>query len=203
MKIYDYGLAPNPRRVRIFLKEKGIDANFETVDITKRESRSEEFLVKNPLGGIPVLELDDGTCIAESVAICRYFESLHPTPALFGETPAEIALIDMWLRRIELNLMFQAGLVWIHGNKLTSHLLEQKPDIAEFGRARTYYFYDILDKELEGKEFIACDKYSIAECVALPTLDFATGLVGVPYKEEHKNIKTWHERMKARESAEA
>ena len=159
--------------------------------------------LKNPLGGIPVLELDDGTHIAESVAICRYFEALHPTPALFGETPTEKALIDMWLRRIELNLMFQAGLVWIHGNKLTAHLLEQKPDIAEFGRARTYYFYDILDKALEGKEFIACDQYSVAESVALPTLDFAGGLVGVPYKDKHKNIKAWHERMKARESAEA
>ncbi len=203
MKIYDYGMAPNPRRVRIFLHEKGIDADFQTVDIMKREGRSEDFLAKNPLGGIPVLELDDGTCISESVSICRYFEALHPAPPLFGATPVEVATIDMWLRRIELYLMFQVGLVWLHGNKLTAHMLEQKPDIAAFGRERTYYFYDILNKALEGRDFIACDRYTVAECIALPTLDFASQLVGVPYKEEHENIGAWHERMQSRDSAGA
>lgn len=203
MKIYDYGIAPNPRRVRIFLHEKGIEAEYEQIDIRKREGRTEAFLEKNPLGGIPVLELDDGTCISESVAICRYFEALHPEPNLFGAGPAEIAEIDMWLRRIEMYLMSPAGLVWIHGNELTAHLLEQNPGTAEFGRARTYYFYDILNKALEGKEFLASDRYSIVESVALPTLDFITTLVGVPYKAEHTNIKTWHEMMSARESANA
>ncbi|MEP0070294.1 glutathione S-transferase family protein [Pyruvatibacter sp.] len=203
MKIYDYGMAPNPRRVRIFLHEKGIEAEYEQIDIRKREGRTEAFLEKNPLGGIPVLELDDGTHISESVAICRYFEALHPDPNLFGATPSEIAEIDMWLRRIEMYLMSPAGLVWIHGNELTAHLLEQNPGTAEFGRARTYYFYDILNKALEGKEFLASDRYSIVECVALPTLDFITTLVGVPYKSEHTNIKTWHEMMSARKSARA
>ncbi|MDW3099549.1 MAG: glutathione S-transferase family protein [Alphaproteobacteria bacterium] len=203
MKIYDYGMAPNPRRVRIFLHEKGIEAEYEQIDIRKREGRTEAFLEKNPLGGIPVLELDDGTHISESVAICRYFEALHPHPNLFGATPSEIAEIDMWLRRIEMYLMSPAGLVWIHGNELTAHLLEQNPGTAEFGRARTYYFYDILNKALEGKEFLASDRYSIVESVALPTLDFITTLVGVPYKAEHTNIKTWHEMMSARESAKA
>lgn len=203
MKIYDYGIAPNPRRVRIFLHEKGIEAPYEQIDIRKREGRTEAFLVKNPLGGIPVLELDDGTCISESVSICRYFEALHPKPDLFGSTPVEIAEIDMWVRRIELYLMNPAGLVWIHGNDLTAHLLKQNPETAEFGRVRTHYFYDILDKALEGKDFIAGDRFSVAECVALPTLDFACGLVGVPYKEEHTNIKSWHDRMSARSSAKA
>ena len=203
MKIYDYGIAPNPRRVRIFLHEKGIEAEYEKIDIRKREGRTEAFLEKNPLGGIPVLELDDGTCISESVAICRYFEALHPEPNLFGAAPGEIAEIDMWLRRIEMYLMSPAGPVWIHGNELTAHLLEQNPGTAEFGRARTYYFYDILNKALQGKEFLASDRYSIVESVALPTLDFITTLVGVPYKAEHTNIKTWHEMMSARESANA
>lgn len=203
MKIYDYGIAPNPRRVRIFLHEKGIEAEYEQIDIRKREGRTDAFLEKNPLGGIPVLELDDGTHISESVAICRYFEALHPEPKLFGVTPGEIADIDMWLRRIEMYLMSPAGLVWIHGNELTAHLLEQNPATAEFGRARTYYFYDILNKALEGKEFLASGRYSIVESVALPTLDFITTLVGVPYKEEHTNIKAWHEMMSARESAKA
>ena len=158
MKLYDYGMAPNPRRVRIFLHEKGIKVPRETIDITKREGRTKEFLAKNPMGGIPVLELDDGTCISESVAICRYFEALQPEPPLFGTTPTEIAEVDMWVRRLELYLMFQVGLVWIHGHKLTAHLLDQNPATAEFGRARTHAFYDILDKALEGRDFIAAAK---------------------------------------------
>lgn len=203
MKLYDYGMAPNPRRVRIFLHEKGIEVPRETIDITRREGRTKEFLAKNPMGGIPVLELDDGTCISESVAICRYFEALHPEPPLFGAMPAEIGEVDMWVRRLELNLMVQVGLVWIHGHKLTAHLLNQNPATAEFGRARTHAFYDILDKALEGRDFIACNRYTAAETVALPTLDFACQLVGVPYKDDHTNIKAWHDRMSVRESAGA
>jgi len=203
MKIYDYGMAPNPRRVRIFLHEKGIEAPYEQIDIIKREGRQPDFLEKNPLGGIPVLELDDGTCISESVSICRYFEAEHPDPPLFGATPREIAETDMWLRRLELYLMNPAGLTWIHGNDLTAHLLEQKPDVAEFGRVRTYYFYDILNDALADREWLAGNRYSVVECVALPTLDFVTGLVGLPYKDEHTHIKAWHDRMAARDSAKA
>ncbi|MEQ8745248.1 glutathione S-transferase N-terminal domain-containing protein [Pyruvatibacter sp.] len=203
MKIYDYGIAPNPRRVRIFLHEKGIDVPFQTLDILKHEGHTPEFLAKNPLGGIPVLELDDGTCISESVAICRYFEALHPDPPLFGATPTEIAQVDMWLRRIEIYLMSQVGLVWLHGHKATAHLLEQKPDVAEFGRARTHHFYSILNTALEGKTFLACDRYTAVESVALATLDFAVSMVGVPYKDDHINLKSWHEMMSARDSAGA
>src|SRR5713226_3423593 len=104
MKIYDYKLAPNPRRVRIFLAEKKIIVPLEEIDIMKGVNRQPEFLRKNPLGGIPVLELDDGKCLAESVAICRYFEELHPEPALFGTGAIERATIEMWNRRMELSL---------------------------------------------------------------------------------------------------
>ena len=104
MKLYDVTFAPNPRRVRIFLAEKGIDVPMVQVNLAEGEHKSAEFLEKNPSGKVPVLELDDGTCIGESVAICRYFEALHPQPALFGATPEEKGLIEMWLRRVEINL---------------------------------------------------------------------------------------------------
>src|SRR5215472_5670202 len=119
MKIYDYKLAPNPRRVRVFLAEKGINVPFEEIDIMKGVNRQPEFLKKNSLGGIPVLELDDGRYLAESVAICRYFELLHPEPALFGKGAFEQATIEMWNRRIELALFVPVGMVWAHSHELT------------------------------------------------------------------------------------
>ena len=203
MKIYDYPQAPNPRRVRIFLAEKGIEIPFETVDITKRTNREPAFLAKNPLGGIPVLELDDGTCIAESVAICRYFEALHPEPPLFGTTPLEQARIEMWLRRVELGMMVPIGMVWIHGHPLTAGLLKQIPEAAEQNRHRAAQFYEFLDKELAGREFLAGDDYTVADAVGLATLDFGTGLVGVPYDESFAHLARWHSAMRERPSARA
>ena len=169
----------------------------------ERAQKEPEFIKKNPLGGIPVLELDDGTCISESVAICRYFEALHPDPPLFGTSAVEIALIDMWLRRIELNLMFTVGQVWIHGHPFTAHLLKQIPEAAEFGRVRANLGYKLLDDQLSQYEFIAGNSYSIADAVALATIDFAVNLVGVPYSIEMKHLKRWHENALARPSAKA
>ena len=130
MKLYDYKGAPNPRRVQIFLAEKGIDVPLEQVDITKGVNRQPPFLGKNPVGSVPVLELDDGTCIAESVSICRYFEALHPAPPLFGSTPLEVATVDMWLRRVELNVMSMVGMVWINDHPLTAALFAQNKPAA-------------------------------------------------------------------------
>src|SRR5229473_4959408 len=101
MKIYDFALAPNPRRLRIFLAEKGINVPNEQINILEEKNRTPEFLAKNPAGGLPVLELDDGSHLAESVAICRYLEGLHPEPRLFGRDAKERAMVDMWIRRIE------------------------------------------------------------------------------------------------------
>ncbi len=111
MKLYEMTGAPNPRRVRIFLAEKGITVPFVQVDMRKGEHKAAEFLKKNPSGKIPVLELDDGTCIAESVAICRYFEALHPKPSLFGATPKELGRIEMVNRQLEFELLGPIGAV--------------------------------------------------------------------------------------------
>ena len=203
MKLYDYKAGPNPRRVRIFLAEKGIDVPLVEIDILKREQKTPEFLAKNPIGSIPVLELDDGTCISESVAICRYFEELYPEPPLFGRTPVEKATIEMWLRRVELNFMVPAGMVWIHGHPLTARLVKQIPEAAEQNRSRVHIGYKLFDKQLANNTFIVGDHYSVVDAMMLASLDFANGLVGVPYSEELRHLKRWHDAVSARPSAHA
>lgn len=203
MKLYDYKAAPNPRRVRIYMAEKGIDIPLIPVDIMKREQKSPDFLAKNPLGSLPVLELADGTCISESVAICRYLEALYPEPPLFGRTAAEKARIEMWLRRIELNVMVPVGMVWAHGHPLTARLLKQIPEAAEQNRKRVHLAYELLNDQLSGAAFIAGPDYTVADAVLLATLDFANGLVGVPYESCLTHLKRWHGEVLARTSAAA
>ena len=131
MKIYDFKLAPNPRRVRIFLAEKGLKIPLEEIDIMKGVNRQAQFLRINPLGGIPVLELDDGRYLAESVVICRYFEELHPEPALFGKEAFERATIEMWNRRMEFALFVPVGMVWINLHELTRGRVKQIPEVGQ------------------------------------------------------------------------
>ncbi len=203
MILYDYPRGPNPRRVRIYLAEKNIEVPMQTVDIFTHENRTPEFLAKNPTGGIPILELDDGTCISESVAICRYFEELHPEPPLFGRDAREKAIIEMWLRRIELNLMVPIGMVWVHGHALTAKLIQQIPEAAAQNRIRTALGYKIFDAQLARHAFIAGDEYTVADSVALATYDFGAGLVGVPPDEKLVHLKRWHDAVAARPSATA
>lgn len=203
MKLYDYKAGPNPRRVRIFLAEKGIEVPLMHTDIVKREQKTPEFLAKNPIGSIPVLELDDGTCISESVAICRYFEEVHPEPPLFGRSPLEKAQIEMWLRRVELNFMVPVGMVWIHGHPLTARLIKQIPEAAEQNRKRTQMGYTLLNEQLAKHEFVAGQDYSVVDAVLLASLDFANGLVGVPYDPSLTQLKRWHDSVSKRPSAEA
>ncbi|WP_340691802.1 glutathione S-transferase family protein [Hyphomonas sp.] len=203
MILYNYPGGPNPRRVRIFLAEKGIAVSMETVDIMTRRNRQPDFLEKNPTGGIPILELDDGTCISESVAICRYFEELHPEPPLFGTGAKERAIIEMWLRRVELNLMVPIGMVWVHGHPLTAKLIRQIPEAAAQNRVRTAMGYKLLNDQLAENEFIAGDAYSVVDAVALATYDFGAGLVGVPPADGLTHLARWHAAVSARPSATA
>jgi glutathione S-transferase len=203
LKLYDYKGAPNPRRVQIFLAEKGIDVPLEQVDITKGVNRQSPFLEKNPVGSVPVLELDDGTYISESVSICRYFEALQPEPPLFGSTPLEVATIDMWLRRVELNVMSMVGMVWINDHPLTASLFVQNKPAAEQGRVRAAMGYKLLDNQLASSTFIAGEAYTVVDAVALATIDFAVDLVGVPYGDDLVNLKQWHDLVSSRPSAGA
>ncbi len=200
MKLYTYPSAPNPRRVHLFLAEKGLEIELETVDILKRENRRPEFLEHvNALGGVPVLELDDGSHIAESVAICRYLEALYPDPPLFGTTPESQGRVEMWIRRMELDFMVPVGLVWIHGSPLTKTVVEnQIPEVADQyrkGVARTFGF---LDKELSTRDHIAGADFSMADIVALCTFDFAGQLNDLHPEPHHSHLASWHARVSAR-----
>lgn len=201
MKLYDNMIAPHPRRVRIFLAEKGIEIPLETVDIRGGGARTPEILEKNPFGGIPVLELDDGICISESVAICRYFEEVQPEPPLFGITAVEKATVDMWIRRVELGFMVPTGMVWLHGNPLTASVVKQIPEVADQYRDRIHRGYTLFDQQLAEQEYLAGDAYSVVDAVALASVDFARGLVGEPFSEELEHLKRWHDSVSARDSA--
>jgi glutathione S-transferase len=205
MKLYTFPSGPNPRRVHIYLSEKGIDVPFEHVDILKRENRSPEFMNNiNAMGGVPVLELDDGSHIAESVAICRYFEAEHPDPPLFGRSPAEQGRVEMWIRRIELNFMVPVGMVWIHGSPLTKSVMKhQIAEVAEQNRTVVNRYYDFLDRHLADHAFLVGERYSMADIVALCTLDFAARLNGLPHSAEQKQLSRWYRDVSERPSATA
>ena len=206
MKLYEMTAAPNPRRVRIYLAEKGIAVPLVQVDMRKGEHKTPEFLRKNPSGKIPVLELDDGTCIAESVAICRYFEALHPTPALFGATPKQIGRIDMVNRQLEFELLGQVGVSWVNGPivaQMAPGRFKQNPQAKEASDAAVRSFYRRLDAELASREFMCDDAYSIADITGMVTIDFAASLVDLKPDPALSNLWRWHTAVSSRPSAKA
>ena len=203
MKLYDSKQAPNPRRTRIFLVEKGITVPTEQVDIMAKQHKTPEYAAINPLQRMPALVLDDGTVITESIAICRYFEVLQPEPPLFGVGAKEIALVEMWNRRCELNLFFAVAHVFRHTHPAMKELeVPQVAEWAEANRPRIAEFLQILDDELKGHEFIAGDRYTVADITALCAIDFAKP-ARVPVSEDLANLKRWRETVSARPSAKA
>ena len=203
MKLYNSAMpAPNPRRVRIFAAEKSIDLPLEEVALAKREHKSEEFRKKNSLGQTPVLELDDGTTISESVSICRYLEETCPDKPLFGRNAVERALVDMWLRRVEFALMGPVGNFWRHAHPYTAKVVKQFNDFGESNREGTEAAFRWLDRELEGRTFLVGDYFSVADITALCTVDFA-GFAGLQMPDGTPHLHAWHERVSARPSAAA
>ncbi len=203
MKLYGAPMpAPNPRRVRIFLAEKGVDLPETPLDLRKREHKAPEHRARNALGQVPTLELEDGTTISETVAICRYLEEIHPEPKLFGATPVEKAKVDMWVRRIEFQMMAPVGNFWRHAHPYTAALLTQYKDFGEANRETYANAQRWLDGELAGRPFIAGETYSMADICALSTVDFADW-IGLPIDPERSHLKAWHERVSARPSASA
>jgi glutathione S-transferase len=200
--LYDSKLAPNPRRVRVFLAEKGVEVPLRQVDIATAENRKPPFLAKNPLGGVPVLELDDGTCIAESVAICRYFEELHPEPPLFGSGARERAEVEMWNRRAELELFRTVSGCFQHTHDFFKGRIEQVPAWGEACRKTARERLAWLDRELAGRPFLAGERYTIADITALCAIDFGR-VAEIRIAPEQKNLARWHEAVSARPSAKA
>jgi glutathione S-transferase len=202
MKIYDSQTAPNPRRVRIFLAEKGIEVPFEQVDIVKADNRSPEFRRKNPLGTLPVLELDDGTCIAESVAICRYFEELHPTPPLMGTDARDRALVEMWQRRMELELFIPVAQVFRNSHPFFAGRIPQVAEWGEVNRHAAEARLAWLDTQLADREFVAGPRFTIADITALCAVDFGR-VSKIRIQPEQTHLARWHAAVSARPSATA
>ena len=204
MKLYDEVMpAPNPRKVRIFLAEKGLEIPRERVRMHKREHKAEDFLKKNPLGQVPVLELDDGRCVSESVAICRYLEELHPEPRLFGKDAVGRAQVEMWLRRAEFRLWAPMGQVWINDDERTA-AVNPNPfkDYGAHSRKVVAGAMRWFDRQLaDGRPFLA-GEYSMADIVLLCGIDFAK-FVNMEMPEEAPHLRAWHARVSARPSAQA
>jgi glutathione S-transferase len=202
MKIYNSPTAPNPRRVRVFLAEKGVQVPYEDVDIGKAVNRQPEFRKKNPMAGVPVLQLDDGTCIAESVAICRYFEELHPEPNLFGVGAKERAQVDMWNRRMEFNLLQPIADTFRQRHEFFKGRIRQVPEYADIQRLNAEDSLKWLDGELANRKFIAGDRFTIADITAMIAVDFGrVSKIGI--QPDQKNLARWHAEVSARPSAKA
>ena len=203
MKLYDATGAPNPRRTRIFLAEKGIEIPTEQVDINAKQHKSPEFSAINPLQRIPALVLDDGTVITESLAICRYFEALRPEPPLFGRGPLDIGLTEMWSRRVENNLFAPVAQVFRHLHPAMKELeVPQVPEWAEANRPRVFNFLEILDRQLAEHKFIAGERYSVADITAQVTVDFMR-VPKLVVPEQLTHVKRWHAAVSGRPSAKA
>ena len=203
MKLYDSNFAPNPRRVRIFLAEKGIAVPTERVDIARQEHKTPEYAAINPLQRMPSLVLDDGTIITESIAICRYFEMLRPEPPLFGVGSKDAAIVEMWNRRAEINFLASVAAVFRHTHPAMKELeLPQVPAWAEANRPRVSWFLEMLDRELATREFVAGDRYTVADITMQVAVDFMKpGRLSMP--DGAANMKRWHTAVSARPSAGA
>jgi len=202
MKIYNSPTAPNPRRVRVFLAEKGIQVPYEDVDIVTAVNRGPEFRAKNPRGLLPVLELDDGSYIAESVAICRYFEEIQPDPPLFGVGAKDRALVEMWNRRMEFDLFLPIADSFRQRHDFFKGRIRQAPEYAEVQRLNATDNLAWLDRELADRRYIAGDRFTIADITAMIAIDFAR-VSKITITPEQPNLARWHAEVAARPSAKA
>ncbi|MEM9279833.1 MAG: glutathione S-transferase [Pseudomonadota bacterium] len=203
MKLYDGGRAPNPRRVQIFLKEKGIEIPTVQLDLNAHEHRSEEMTQKNPAQTVPFLELDDGTVISETIAICRYLESIKPKPNMLGETALEQAVVEMWNRRVEFGFFLRVAQSFRHLHPGAAVLEgEQIPDWGLKNQKQAMDYLDILDAQLADNEFIAGPHFSVADITTLvATQFFKPARLQLP-ETGYDNFKRWFAAVSARPSVQ-
>ena len=203
MKIIETRSAPNPRRVRVFLAEKGITIPYEEIDIMKGAHKEAAFTKANPMQRVPVLVLDDGTAISETVAICRYFEETQPEPALFGKGALGRATVEMWNRRMELGLLNHVASAFRHTHPGGAALeVPQFKDWGEANKPRAIDVMKVMDQQLATHKFIAGDAFSIADITALIGIDFAR-VIKLRIPDEMKNLQRWQAEVAARPSAKA
>ena len=205
MKIFETKTAPNPRRVRIFMAEKGLleKAEFIEIDLQEGENLTPEYVARNPMKKVPVMELDDGTCISETMAICRYFEENYPeAPTLLGNTPVEKALIEQWVRWVEFYLFAPTGMCFQH---TSGYFKDRMNPIKEWGeecRQSVNKFMEFLNDHLADREYICCERYTAADINAFTAIAFAR-VVNIRIQPVHTNLQAWYDRTKARPSTQA
>lgn len=203
MKLYDLPPSPNARRVRIFIAEKGLEIPIVPVNMMTGENQTEDYLAKNSLGKMPLLELDDGTCIAESAAICRYLEEMNPNPPLMGRNPLEKALVEMWHRRMELEFLIPMITIFLHTGEMWKDRVTQIPQVAETGILNVKERMEWLDKELDGKEFITGEDYTVADIAAQCAFVMGKAALGLRIAEDQLNLSNWFTRVSSRPTARA
>lgn len=201
MKIYDFAGAPNPRKLRVYLAEKGLKIPFESVDLMSGQNRTPEFLKKNPLGGLPVLEFDDGTCLSESLAIIEYFEELHPDPPMIGTTPIERARVRSLERVVELGALFSVAMIFQNTHSFFAERVKQSADAAENGRKRLAVHLKALDETIGNNPFVAGGRPTIADCTLLATVGFAE-FAGESLDPSYRDLARWYAAFKQRPSAQ-
>lgn len=202
MKIYEMKIAPNPRRVRMFLAEKGIEMDYVELDLQRGDNCTAAFRQKNPMAKVPVLELDDGSFISETMAICRYFEELQPEPALMGRSAEEKARVEMWQRWIEFYFLLPTGMCFQHS---TGYFKDRMTPVKEWGEIcgqNAEDFFAFLDQHLADTTYIAGDAFSVADITALCTVDFnKVNRLGI--KPEQKHLQRWYDLVSTRPSVTA
>ncbi|MEQ8589652.1 MAG: glutathione S-transferase [Roseitalea porphyridii] len=201
MKLYDGGRAPNPRRVTVFLAEKGIEIERVPVDMGQMGHKSAEVTSLNPLQRLPVLVLDDGTALSESVAICRYLEELYPDPPLMGVDARDRAIVEMWTRRVELHLLASVAAAFRHLHPAMKEWeVPQVPEWGEANKPKATAFLELLDQELADREFVAGDRFTVADITAMIAMDFMKpARIDKPVHLE--NVMRWYAAVSARPSA--
>lgn len=203
MKIYEMARAPNPRRVRMFLEEKGLlnKVEFIELDLTKGENLTPEFKALNPMKKVPVLQLDDGTSIAETMAICRYFEErFNDSPTLLGDTPLEKAQVEQWLRWLEFYFFMPTGMCFQHSTGYFKDRMKPIPEWGEVCHDNVLKFLGFLEKHLADNDFLCLQRFTAADINAFCTIEFAR-VVDIRIGDEHPNLKAWLTRIKQRHSA--
>jgi glutathione S-transferase len=207
MKLYNWSIAPNPRRVILYLSEKGIDVPIEEAGYPDKPILKPEFLAAHPHRRVPLLVLDDGTEIGEAMAICRYFETLHPDPPLMGTDAKDKALVEMWERLAEHEGLLASSEYFRNGRRSfagravagTPGAVDQIPALVERGKQRLMWFYDKFDAQLAANRFVAGARYSVADITTLCTVDFAK-VVGLGIPDHCANLARWHAEVSARPS---
>lgn len=203
MKIYGDAVgAPNPRKLRVYCAEKGLSLPYQTVDIMTGENRQPEFAKKNPLMGLPVLELDDGTYLTESLAIMEYLEELHPDPPMIGSNPVERARIREAERICEIGVMASIGTIFQNTSPFFAGRIKQSADTAENSRGRLAQVLTVLDSRIGSNRFVAGSRPSIADCTLIAAFGFAA-FAGVEFDPAQKNVSRWYADFQKRPSASA